>query len=138
MKNTFKNAKIGDRVWSMAKGWGEVVAIGYDMPCPIVVEFPDYGRRPYSLDGRYNKNDINPELFWGEIKLEVPKPPLPKLEVDTKVIVWDGCYGTSRRHFSHFDSDGNIHCFTDGATKWSSGGATKLWNNWKLAEKETK
>jgi len=69
-----------------------------------------------------------------------PKKPLPNLEVNTRVFVWDHNNKETissmkfKRYFSHFASEGNIHCFASGATSWSSGGKTTQWEHWELAE----
>jgi hypothetical protein len=61
---------------------------------------------------------------------------LPKLEVDTKVLVWDS-YGKIKlkRYFSHFDTKGVIYCFIDGLTSWTGYGQLPTkWDNWELAD----
>ena len=36
---TFENAKIGDKVWDIRLGWGEIIEIGYTILYPITVKF---------------------------------------------------------------------------------------------------
>jgi hypothetical protein len=108
------------------------------MDYPIVVEFDNGDGIAYRFDGRYNKNRLNPELFWDEIRFEIPKPPLPDLEVDTKVFVWVIDTVRYKRHFSHFDKEGNIVCFDDGKTSWTTEGCVASWENWELIEEDTK
>jgi hypothetical protein len=75
----FKDAKAGDRVWSVRRGWGSVKAIhegGYS----IIVKFencPELGS--YGYDGMEFHHDVFPTLFWDEVKI-VP-PPKPKRKV---------------------------------------------------------
>jgi hypothetical protein len=81
-----------------------------------------------------------PNIFWNEF--EIPKEafmkPVPDLEVDTKVLVWDnGKTVKERRYFSHFDKNGNIYCFNNGVTGWIAKNATTIrWDNWELYKEE--
>jgi hypothetical protein len=135
MKKTFKDARIGDRVWSIVRGWGTVVRISNAYTYPLIVGYNDSTEGAYTFDGLANVDHINPELFWDEVKIEIPEKPLQKLEVDTKVIVWnDDSSGEYNRYFSHLNEDGKIRCFADGTTSWSSSGFAPKWNHWRLAE----
>lgn len=130
----FKDIKKGDRVWSIRKGWGTVLNINIGSTFPIVVRFDCMVSASYTKDGKINSEDLFPAIFWGEFKVpeEVLKRPLPKLEVDTKVLVWDNDdKDKKKRHFSHFDKFGRVHCFTEGRSSWS-GCTTNFWNNWEL------
>ena len=127
----FSNAKIGDKLWSFRYGWGEVFDIIYNTQYPINIRF-GRGTCTYTTLGKSYAGDLLPDLYYDEIKFEIPKKPLPKLAVDTKVIV-DDLY---KRHFSHFNADGIICTFTSGKTSWSSGGSTEPWDTWELAEEE--
>jgi hypothetical protein len=61
------------------------------------------------------------------------------LNIDDEVIVWDGVSdGKFKRHFSHFDSCGNIRCFRDGKTSFTSDGATSYWKHWELPDENRK
>jgi hypothetical protein len=143
MKKTFENARVGDRVWSVIHRWGRITKIDSDEDYPIEVKF-DFEEqivRNYDHYGKYVKRDPNPSLYWDEIKFKVPKKPLPDLEVDTKVIVWDDGDDDDDRHkryFSHFNEDGKICCFLDGTTSWTAEEQVTSWDYWELAEKETK
>jgi len=134
----FSNAKIGDMVFDYTlQKWGQIDAIEHeDQAYPIKVSFDEYGTKNYTIDGRDSLDAVVPVLFWDEVKpITPPKKPLPKLEVDTRVFVWDSENDDKqKRYFSHFDSDGNMHCFSVGCTSWSSNGDTVPWANWKLAE----
>lgn len=133
----FKDAKVGDRVWNLANGFGKIVEIYPKAKFSLVVEFHGVARKTFNYDGREFNTDTNPTLFFDEIKFEIPKKPLPKLEVDTKVIVWDN-HGSSnkfKRYFSHFNEDGRIAVFINGTTSWSNrGGHVSSYNNWKLVK----
>ena len=131
---TFSDAKEGDRVWSLTEGWGTIIDHFLSRTeYPLTVEFENGELKTYTLWGRFRVKDLNPTLFWDEVKFEVPEKPLPKLEVDTKVLVW--CKGDElklKRHFSHF-KNGDCHTFDGGRTSWT-GGSTSAWDNWELAE----
>lgn len=70
----FKDAKVGDRVWSVRFGWGEVVALHTGVPYPIQARFVNFTHR-YSYNGVYIDDGL-PTLFWDEVKI-IP-PPKPK------------------------------------------------------------
>lgn len=135
---TFETAKVGDEVWDIRQGWGKIRSICKDPDnlYPVNVEFPSLVREEYTVDGMIHRLDINQSLFWSEVKIEAPQKPLPKLEVDTKVIVWNRGVGKTKRHFSHFTSEGKIACFDYGKTSWTIQNTknTTEWNMWELAE----
>lgn len=75
--------------------------------------------------------------FWAKFNHDnTHKPkPLPDLNLDTKVLVWmdDDSNNKHRRHFSHFDEDGNIYCFNGGVTSWTDKGIdTFSWDNYEV------
>ena len=138
----FQNAKIGDRVWDARYNWGTIEAIYSKNIFPIKVkfDFKDF-HRDYTFDGKCTFNYLNPVLFWNEF--EIPQEafikPLPQLEKDTKVLVWNenNSFNESRKHkryFSHFDKDGRIYCYEQGCTSWSAT-TTQAWDIWELYEK---
>ena len=135
-KVTFTDAKAGDRVWSITEGWGVVKkrTSPHD-PYPLVVEFENGTHIIYTLWGRRYNSDLNPTLFWDEVKIEAPEKPMPELQVDTKVIVW-GCSYDSRvkRHFSHFEN-GTLRAFDRGQTSWT-GIHTSAWPNWECVNED--
>lgn len=85
--------------------------------------------------GLYDIKDLNPTLFWDEVKFEKPRP---QLEVDAKVIVWDEDGKKYKRHFSHFDEEGRLFAFSLGQTSFTSEARPEVWvtawDNWELAE----
>jgi len=134
MKEIFKNYKVGDKVWKYGVGWIEITEINNDSIYQIICS----DGNTYSIEGEYRISDSLPSIFPNEF--QIPKEafikPLPKLEVDTKVLVWDDNSPKVKRYFSHFSKDGKIVCFTGGATSWSANGAAyiHLWDNWELAQ----
>lgn len=138
MKNTttFENAKVNDKIWSIEyRRWFTITRIHNNCITISDDDFTTY----CNFDGsRYNTNDKFQSYFWDEIEIIAPVKPLPKLKVDTKVIVWND--NTSRKHnayFSHFNDKGRICTFIDGRTSWSTGGSyIPSWDFWELAEED--
>ena len=60
--------------------------------------------------------------------------PVPDLKRDDPVIVWQkNNTETFRRYFSHFNEDGDIVCFENGKTSWTTD-KTTVWDYYKLTE----
>lgn len=83
----FRTAKVGDKVWCVRFGWGTIYKIYDDEIYGIKVEYINTkGMTQYdsfTFDGKYYKSDINPILFWNEIKLpttEEDKKPFDLVE----------------------------------------------------------
>ena len=83
----FKNAKVGDRVYDMLKGWGIISSIEpkEERPIYFVADIDSFSK--FTFDGKRNRRDKNPTLFWDEVKYEIPEKPfnledeLRKLEI---------------------------------------------------------
>lgn len=131
-KPMFADIKVGDKVWDIRQGWGVVCGLTQRIDYPIDVEFGEE-YNSYTRGGFCHLDDINPTLFWDEIKIEVPPKPLPDLSVDTKVIVWNKTTPKTKRYFSHFNASGKIMCFANGMTSWLMEQTTE-WDDWELAE----
>ena len=137
MTTTFETASIGDRVWCVSLGWGTISDIlHHGDNYPIAVEFDSGHAETYTKRGREYSDASNQILFWGELKFEAPTKPLPKLNKDDCVEVWNANTNdptiTYKRHFSHFE-DGSIFCFGDGGTSWTSNQIVG-WNRWRKPE----
>lgn len=76
MNRTFENAKVGDKVWDFIYGWGNIINVIEDSPFPIMADFGNGRTISYEFDGKSYDTDINPRLFWDEIKFEIPEKPL--------------------------------------------------------------
>ena len=130
---TFETAKVDDRVFDIKHGWGFISKVSPKNMRPITVQFSKYDRS-YMVNGKYSETDRNQVLFWDEVIITPPPKPAPKLEVDTKVLVWDNEDKLVRkRYFSHFDDNNNIYVFAQGATSWTKDLTTK-YSNWELAK----
>ena len=120
---------VGDRVWSMAHGWG------------IVEEDASY---PEIFFVRYIKSKSlilladTSLLFWNEFK--IPKEAFIKpLAVDTKVIVWANNCNSHKQHFKEFSKNGKIVCFSYGKTSFTAhDNDWTRWDNWELYEEKGK
>lgn len=67
---------VGDRVWSLFLGWGEVVELHdkNSTSYPIGVQWKEgFGR--FSEDGKLYKKDLSPVLFWQPVEIKIPKKP---------------------------------------------------------------
>jgi hypothetical protein len=79
---TFENAKPGDRVWDIRKGWGTIDKLNPHSTYSIIVNFDldKQGEFTYTVKGKSFMSDINQLLFWNEVKIEAPEqPPRTKL-----------------------------------------------------------
>ena len=138
-KVTFSDAKVGDRVWSLTEGWGVIKnRSSKHTQYPLYVGFDNGIHRTYTLWGLVCFTDLNPTLFWDEVQIEIPEKPLPQLEVDAKVFVWDQDGRKYKRHFSHFDEEGRLFAFNYGHTSFSNECSPEVWvtkwDNWEVAE----
>lgn len=86
----FKNAQVGDRAFDILRGWGTIIAIKLNQEYPIYFNADIDSFCTFTLDGKRDKIDKNPTLFWNEVKLptqEEDKKPfdleseLKKLEI---------------------------------------------------------
>ena len=126
---TFENAKVGDRVWCLLYGWQTIESTDFNINYPIATK-----KGTYTYDGKVQLSSQNRTLYWDEIVITTPSKPLPKLEVDTKVLVWDDDETMKqKRYFSYFDSNSNIYVFVHGGTSWTSTQTAK-YHNWELAK----
>lgn len=69
----FRTAKVGDKVWCVKFGWGVIARINDEEIYGIRVEYIDTKGMTqcysFTLDGKDYPSDVNPILFWNEIKL---------------------------------------------------------------------
>lgn len=76
----FSKARIGDKVWSVRKGWGKIILTVADEYYPIIVRYEDAVREAYTKDGKLMIGDRYPTLFWDEIKFKIPEQPKRRLK----------------------------------------------------------
>ena len=134
MTTTFETAQVGDRVYDLDYGWCEIASIHQNSKHPININVTKCCNKTYTYDGKCFDNQVTQCLFWDEVTISPPTKPLPKLEVDTKVFVWDNDYNMKqKRHFSHFEANKNICVFVHGGTSWSAT-QTVEYHNWELAK----
>ena len=127
---TFEDAKVGDRVFHYKYGWSTITNIKKESDYPIIIDY-DFS---FTYEGFTDKSDKNRTLFWDEVVITPPEKPLPRLDVDTKVLVWDSEKKVKlHRHFSHFEKNGKIVTFAEGRTSWSQGDKSVVdWEYWEL------
>lgn len=72
-----EEVRVGDRVWHLFHGWGEVTDIEEDRSYPIRVQWEeeeeDYDW--FSREGKAYIKEKTPTLFWQPVKFETPKKP---------------------------------------------------------------
>ena len=85
----FSKARVGDRVFSITKGWGGVVQVDRVKIC---VDFGGLGHCSYTLDGKEYRNDLWPTLYWDVIDLKIPESALtpPKRKVKRYILLDKG------------------------------------------------
>lgn len=127
MTTTFETAKVGDRVWDIGRGWGTVQEV-LPSKWPVRVRFDTSCQESYTYAGGETMSTPR-TLFWDE--LVIPIKPLPKLEVDTLVRVWDRSRDRAKlRYFSHFEGT-KIFTYHWGATSITAD-TTSTWENWEV------
>ena len=85
----FKDARVGDRVWSVSQGWGVIADINKSK-YPVVVEFKESGtRRVFTYEGRWVATDSYPTLFWDEVKIVPPPKPVRIVKKTAFINVYD-------------------------------------------------
>lgn len=72
--NKFKNAEVGNRVWSSKHGWGRITKIDKSKVFNFIVAsflLPDNTpiEITYTFDGRESLFDLHPTLFWNEFNI---------------------------------------------------------------------
>ena len=135
----FKDAQVGDKVYDYyLQEWGTIKEITSSSEYPILVTFDDNTGDNYTYEGkRYSY--VASTLFWDKPDPIIPpKKPLPSLEIDTKVLVWDSKGEPKRRrYFSNFNENGKIRCFALGNTSWTTEDVT-TWKYWELWNEQDK
>jgi len=128
----FKDMKIGDRIHTSEKGWGEVIALG-NGDHPMLLKF-EYLNAVFALESEVCHARFHQTQFGGEAKIKAGQRPSLSFGVDSKVLVWNN-EGESKkkRYFKEFDTNGKITCFVNGATSWTATNEVE-WEHWELAE----
>lgn len=65
----FTKSKIGDQVYSITAGWGNIVN---RIDCILVVDFGHEDTYEYTLDGKADQADLRPELY-PELMVVIPQ-----------------------------------------------------------------
>jgi hypothetical protein len=139
MTTTFENAKVGDRVYSLATGWGEIeriddwdyYSIRAKFNCAVSHLFCGFTR-----DGKIHRHG-DQVLFWDKPTIVAPAKPEPKREappVDTLVEVKknDGTF-VNRYSAGELNEDGYLRCWSFGATSKTAEQSTQLWTQeWRV------
>lgn len=135
----FRNAKVGDRVFDYtSQSWGTIYNISETKLNGLDVKLDSKITLSYAMNGKISVYDNVPVLFWDEVKPIIPpKKPLPKIKLDTRVLVWDDDNEEKHaRYFSHFNKNGYIVTFPNGQTSWTYNllEMKECWENYKTVD----
>lgn len=75
----FDNAEVGNRAFDILRGWGTIIAIKLNQEYPIYFNADIDSFCTFTLDGKRDKIDKNPTLFWNEVDL-------PTEDEDVKIV----------------------------------------------------
>ena len=118
-----------DMVWHSRLGFMKIGSTNTDKGNSYPIRLED--GTSFTSNGKIAVGDIFPTLFWKEQTIDLSQP-LPKLKVDANIIVWGTTGLKVRRHFSHFDKDGDIQVFVNGKTSFTAEGNTITFDNWEV------
>lgn len=93
MISDFSNAKVGDKVFEVGRGWGMIIAVSPGSLWAIEVEFDhDHNKtEEYTIDGRLYIEYETPSLFWDNPIKEVLAPPV----IEKSITVYANIYPKS-------------------------------------------
>lgn len=101
MKLHGEEVKVGDKVWHILRGWGEVTNLDSEKYTnyPICVKFgEDYNW--FTKDGKFRSGDTTPVLFWQPVEFEIPKKPKPKEKAWQWICKWGDKYWITNCHYA--------------------------------------
>lgn len=76
----FDEAKAGTKLWSFHDGWGTVIVNqGHVHGKALDMQF-NGAREQFTLEGKYFAGELNPTLFWDEVKIIPPEKPKEECE----------------------------------------------------------
>lgn len=87
----FKDAKVGDRVYSLVYGWGIITSTLLSPHQLLAVDFGMANPVEYSLDGSfYHYGTATPDLYWNKPTISDDPPPKRKKKVlKRQAVVYD-------------------------------------------------
>lgn len=116
MENTETIYKVGDKVWSPAYGWGDVVEIDMGYVYPIRVYFKTIEYYRYTADGRQDEG-CPISLFFTEQQYIVERPKWQPKQGEW-CWFWDDNFEESA-HFARFGGMREDMFMTDYSTTWN-------------------
>jgi len=75
---TQQEFKVGDKVFDILFGWGEVVDLFDNLEYPVQVQFDGPGEKCYTIDGRHYDGYKNPHLSHTEYRI-TSEPTFPRI-----------------------------------------------------------
>jgi hypothetical protein len=108
---TFEDAKVGDKVYSVAFGWGEVVCTDGFEHYPIGVRFQSavIDTHYFTLGGCYYTDNPIQSLFWNEVHIKAPVKPviIPATKVVNGVEIPNISYRPKTHHHCNIPAPAN-------------------------------
>ena len=104
-ETTFENAKVGDKLWSFyGREWVTVEKICSNQKYCICLVFEDNSTEACTLEGETTEGSRQ-DIFWDEIKFEVPVR--PKQKIKKKLKRWMNVYeeGKWTGNGNHYESE---------------------------------
>lgn len=82
--------KVGDKVFDIRHGWGEVINVNHVLTYPIIVEYKDI-ETSYTTDGKIYTWELQPTLSFTEYTLQgfSQERPKPQPKVGELCVFWD-------------------------------------------------
>lgn len=126
--------KTGDRCYSLTQKWVDIEVLSNR----IYIETDAGNRFNRELDGRIEKYDAYPDLYFGIPEIIAPPEPIrvPEFKSGKHVLVRSsGDTEWISRIFSHWDHGSDLmRCYWAGDDEFNNNGSTKSWEEWKLPD----
>ena len=109
----FRNAQVGDRVWDYERNcWGTIISISKECHYPLKVKLDNkYSEELYyTIDGKSSTRNVNPSLFWNEIKIDIPQKPF-NLEKELRKLKIKKYKSNEGNYHLHWDNE--LKCIKD-------------------------
>ena len=135
----FSNAKVGDKVFDILYWDGEICDID-NSQYPLCIKFENNIILWFQSNGKKYLDHLMPTLYHNKFDIQIPeeayKQPLPDIEVDTPMLVWQSENSERfKRYFKEFDKDGKVRCFAYGQTSFTSdNGFCNAWINYEIVK----
>ena len=131
--------EVGDTVFDMQYGQGEVTEITDNVSYPVTICFLNNRIETYTVEGRNLNSFAMPTLYFKQPCITDIEPNrLPNLAVDTPILVRQKPDDLWRKaYFARWDLNDCVAWY-EGRTSWSaSNSLITIWSEWKLPEESS-